>query len=131
MSSITVAPTASNASRRGVEASKLQSDIAIVGNSIKGTSKKISEDPGWEPDTWSLEESTGNFLVLDLKASEGETIKTKVQGGVHDEFVTVDDGFCIYRLTDTSSQKIVVQGEIGGKQSKNITYDLTKLTLET
>lgn len=127
MSSIAVKPTASGA-KNGVDVSDLMSGVTIVGTSIKGELKNYTAN-GWAPGTWPEDEQTGHYLVLDLASTdEGETIQTMVEGGKN-SWVTVTDGYCIYHLTDTSSQKIKVKGTIKGETSKDVTYGLKDLTL--
>lgn len=104
-------------------ASDFQSNILVKNEAISGTLKSvegITEFPEGEQD--------GHFLALALTAKEGTTIKTKVINGVHDE-VTVEDGFCLYRITDKDNQKIQVNYEGEGVKLTSV-YDLSGLVME-
>lgn len=73
-------------------------------------------------------EQSGHYLVLKLIPLEEATIKTKVIGGTTPE-VTVNDGFCVYRITDERKQKIQIS-TTKAEETKTKVYDLSKLLLE-
>lgn len=67
-------------------------------------------------------------MVLNLSSEDGE-IQTKVTGeGGGDTFVTVDDGFCVYRLK-SNKQKIEIKVTKNGHSMTEV-YDLSGLTFK-
>ena len=106
-------------------ASELQSGISITGIEIKGTVNKVSGIVNFVGD------NTDYHLVLKLTADGGVTIETKMTGGatVMKGYVTVDDGYCVYSVTDKDHQKIYVKASKDGKSIENV-YDLSGLVLE-
>ena len=114
-------------SKDGVEVSKLQTGISIQSTKITGTSNYYKERE-WSEGTWPENEQDGNYLVLELSSPNGGTVQTRVESGTHEEFITVSDGYCIYRLTNSATQKITVKN-VTEKGENVVTYDLTGLTL--
>ena len=105
-------------------AGDFQSDIVIKRDKITGTLKHQTDFPEFPE-----EEKDGYFLALALSAAEGVKITTKVINGVHDEEITVDDGFCVYRITDTDRQKVKVSFTKDGETVNKI-YTLKYLILK-
>ena len=93
---------------------------------IAGVLHKKDDFEAFNPS--DLAEQSGHYLVLKLTPLEEATIKTKIIGGTKPE-VTVDDGFCVYRITDEKKQKIQIS-TTKGEETKTKVYDLTKLLLE-
>lgn len=71
-------------------------------------------------------ESEGNFLALSLTAKSGVEITTGLINGNHG-MVKVTDGFCVYRITDKSKQKVKVEFKKDDVVETKV-YDLTGLT---
>jgi hypothetical protein len=57
-------------------------------------------------------------------------LKTELIGGVHGEKTLDPDGICIFRITDTETQKIKITASAGGESYSKI-YSLGGLTLES
>lgn len=93
---------------------------------IYGNLKNVAGYEQFNPS--APEQQSGHFLVLDLASEGGATIQTKIIGGDSEDWVTVDDGFCVYRIKNTQ-QKIVVK-TTKTEQSTERTYDLSNLILE-
>ena len=107
----------------GKNASDLQSGIVISESAITGTLEHVTGYEQFNPSDDS--EQSGNFLALSLTSSEGAEIKTQLVGGTKGE-VVVDDGFCVYRITDHESQKVKVTATKGDVVFTK-TYDLSGL----
>ena len=102
----------------------LQSGVSIIGDSILGTLNKVKFDAfSGDP-----EEQEGHYLALDMKSDNGTTIKTKVKNGRHDELKEVDDGYCIYFITDPKKQGIIVE-YTKGLHTETKEYDLSSVVL--
>ena len=112
----------------GVQASELQQDIKIDDEfeMISGILHKKEDFEEFNPS--DPDEQSGHYLVLKLTPLEEAIIKTKVIGGSKPE-VTVNDGFCIYRITDERNQKIQIS-TTKGEETKTKVYDLKRLILE-
>ena len=93
---------------------------------IYGNLKNITDYVQFDPS--APDKQSGHFLVLDLASEGGATIQTKVIGGDSEDWVTVDDGFCVYRIKNTQ-QKIAVK-TTKTEQSTERTYDLSNLILD-
>lgn len=74
------------------------------------------------------EKQKGTYLALAFKTAEGMSITTELVGGVHGP-VKVDDGFCVYRITDPATQSIKVVVSKGDSQ-ETIVYNLESLVCE-
>lgn len=122
MISLTVKPVDGGTNKYGKDIKDLQDGITIEGDEITGTLKYVT---GFDEFSSDPSEQEGNFLALDLSSEDGEEIITEVVNGTHGP-VTVDDGFCIYRITDKDTQSIKVTVTKGG-QSKIVQYGLTGL----
>lgn len=106
----------------------IQENIEIVGDKITGTLKHIAD---FTP-PFAEKDKKGYFISLDLDAAQGVKIKTKIykpESEQQKELVEVNDGFCVYKVSDKDTQKILVvfEGENGQKWSEE--YDLSGLTL--
>ena len=88
----------------GRNAEELQSDIEVRDDTITGTLKHID---GYSGFSGIPSEQSGNFLALSFEADEGSEIITELVNGTKGP-VKVDDGFCVYRLTDKETQTITV-----------------------
>ena len=88
-----------------LEVSKLQSGIEVGKNTITGTLMYVTDYTGFSGDT---SEQEGNFLALSLAAEDGVTITTELVNGKGLGPVTVTDGFCVYRITNPSTQIIKI-----------------------
>ena len=124
MISLTVKPVDGGTNKYGKDISDLQDGITIEGDEISGTLKYTKDFVK----AFGEDEKDGNFLALEISSDNGETITTEVVNGTHGP-VTVDDGFCIYRITDKDTQKIKITVS-KGDQSKVVQYGLTGLTCD-
>ena len=123
MISLTVKPVDGGTNKYGKDISDLQDGITIGGDEISGTLNHVTDFGNFSS---IVSEQEGNFLALEISSDNGETITTEVVNGTHGP-VTVDDGFCIYRITDKDTQKIKITVS-KGDQSKVVQYGLTGLT---
>ena len=74
-------------------------------------------------------DTANHHLVLKLE-SDGDKIETKMTGGdtkMHD-YVVVDDGWCVYSITNKGEQKIHVKVTKSNNSIEKV-YDLSNLTL--
>ena len=124
MISLTVKPVDGGTNKYGKDISDLQDGITIEGDEISGTLKYTKDFVK----AFGEDEKDGNFLALEISSDNGKTITTEVVNGTHGP-VTVDDGFCIYRITDKDTQKIKITVS-KGDQSKVVQYGLTGLTCD-
>ena len=76
------------------------------------------------------DEQNGHYLVLKLTSSDGTITTTKTGDGASEIPVSVKDGYCVYRITNASTQKIIVTAT-NEKGENSITYDLSGLILES
>lgn len=105
-------------------ASELQSDIMVGDDAITGTLKTVE---GYA--AFGAGEQDGHFLALSLDADGDEVeITTELVGGVHGE-VAVNDGFCVYRITNKNTQSVRVTFT-KDDESVTKTYSLSGLILE-
>lgn len=118
-----VTATDDSTERYGKQASDLQENIVISGNKITGNLKYVSDYTDFSKTT---EQQSGNFLALDLAATNQGTITTQLVGG-YGEPKPVTDGFCVYRITDPKSQKVSVTVS-KDEYSDTVVYDLSGLT---
>jgi len=112
----------------GLTAADLQSDIEITGNAITGTLAAVTGYTGFSGDS---EEQSGHYLALHFASvPEGATITCELTGGTTGHPVTLtDDGILIVRVTDKSSQTLVVVASAEGYGTRTVTYSLSGLTL--
>lgn len=105
-------------------ASELQSGVEVHDTWITGTLKKTVGYSLFDGD------NADHHLVLKLESSDAEKIETKMVGGatVMKDYVTVDDGFCVYSVTEKNKQKVFVKVTKGDKSTEYI-YSLSGLTL--
>lgn len=112
----------------GKTASDLQENIVVGNNAIVGTLNYISDYSS----AYGSGEDSGNYIVLHCAANvEGATLTAEVVGGVHGPQTLDDDGICIFRIADKSTQTIKVVASKDGYDSATKTFDLTGLTLES
>lgn len=111
----------------GIDADQLQSDIVIEDDQISGTLKYVTDYVGFN--ATEAAEQSGNYLALSLTANDGVEITTELVNGTKGP-VIVDDGICVYRITDNDLQKIKVTFTAGDNMIEKI-YDLTGLNCET
>lgn len=119
---VTVTAAGESETKYNVQVSELQENIVITDKAITGTLKYKENYEGFSSDPKMQE---GNFLALDFSATNEGTIKTQIIGGVSGP-KEVDDGYCVYRITDPKTQKISV---VVSKEdySETKTYDLSGL----
>lgn len=102
----------------------LQSDVWIDGTTIRGVLKYVD---GYSP---VPDDTAKHHLVLKLSADGAEKIETKMTGGplIMTDYVTVDDGWCVYSVSNKDIQKIYVKATKDGETLEKV-YDLIGLTL--
>lgn len=125
MIGLSVKPGDGGTSYYGKRGDELQSNVGISDTKITGSLKYVDGYSTFDQDT------SKHHLVLALTASDADKIETKMTGGstVMKSYVTVDDGYCVYSVTDKDKQKIYVRAT-KGKGSVEKVYDLSGLTLE-
>ena len=106
----------------------MQSGIAVSGNAISGTLKYV--DGGWDAGTWSVEESTGNYLAIKVASEEDAVITVELVNGVHGPVTLDADRNVVLRVTNSATQKVKVVSTVGGESATKI-FDLSGLTLES
>ena len=124
ITSLTVEAVDGETSCYGKQAKDLQSDIVISDDTITGTLNYVTGYEQFNPSDKS--EQSGNYIALSLTSDEDAEIKTQLIGGNKGEII-IDDGFCVYRITDHESQKIKVS-VTKGEDVVTKTYDLSGLT---
>lgn len=103
----------------------MQEDVSIVGNTIYGTLKHVTDYEGFDEDP---ELQNGNFLALKVDAPEGSTTYVELVGG-HSGPVELDsDMNIVLRIESTSEQHVRVT-VVTGDERYSKDYDLTGLTL--
>lgn len=126
MISVTVEADNGDTQYYGISANQLQDNVVVSGSAISGTLKWTES---YEQFSGNKAEQSGNYLVLKFTPTKDAKVTTMVQGGTMKKPVdATSDGYCVYRLTDTQTQKIDVT-VTKGKKTKTTTYDLTQLTL--
>lgn len=107
---------------------EFQSEVTVNDSDITGTllyAEYREAFPSHEP------LQTGHYLVLDLSADEEAEVQTELQGGdtVMKGLVDVDDGWCVYHITDPQTQKVRVVATRGSKVTEKL-YSLASLVLQ-
>lgn len=127
---LTVSPTDPTTTRYGKEVDDLQSNIEINEGSrqIVGTLRYVTGYTGWsgDPDLQS-----GNYLALDFAATPVDSVTTvEVIGGASEgNPITIDDGYCVFRITDRK-QRIKVRTVSGDNVIERV-YGLGSLKLKS
>lgn len=111
----------------GKTVSDLQEDIVISKNGVTGTVKYIADYSS----AYGAGEDSGNYLAIRCSTPgvEGATITVEVVGGLHGPTTLDEDGICICRITDKTTQTIKVVASKEGLDSDTVVLDLTGLTL--
>lgn len=117
-----VTATPGEIERYGKAVNLLQDKIVISEKKITGELKFVSDYQQFSKDA---EKQKGNFLALNLAATNGGTVKTQLLGGFGEE-KEVKDGWCVYRITDPKSQKVSVTVS-KDDYSETLIYDLSGL----
>lgn len=103
----------------------LQDSIEVNGTELLGVSNYVT---GFNmfPNT-----PNGNFIALKFTSDNGVTIKTKlVNAKETTDWQTLDsDGIMIVRITDKTTQSLIVRAEKDGKTTENI-FNLARLTID-
>ena len=112
----------------GKTVSDLQENIVISSEGVTGTVKYIDDYSS----AYGSGEDSGNYLVIHCSTPgiEGATITVEVVGGLHGPQTLDEDGICICRITDKSTQTIRVVASKEGYDSDTVELDLSELTLE-
>lgn len=119
---VSVTATAGTTQRYGKNASDLQENIVISGTTITGRLKYVESYSQFSKDA-SLQK--GNFLALDLAATNTGKITVEVIGGDSGP-KAVTDGFCVFRIANPKTQKISVTVS-KDSYSDTVIYDLSDL----
>ncbi len=120
---VTVTATDSGTSRYNKNASELQENITISDTKITGKLLYVDSYSDFSTDE---SKQKGNFLALDLTATNQGKIMTQLIGG-SGEPKEVTDGFCVYRITNPKTQKVSVTVS-KDTYSDTTVYDLSGLT---
>ena len=108
----------------GLTVDDLQENIVISGNAITGTLKYVDD----YSTAFSGEEASGNYLAIhaEVPGVEGVTLTVTVTNPS-----TLDeDGICVCRIRDKSTQTITVVASKEGYESVSKVFTLTGLTCE-
>lgn len=124
MISLSVTPGDRETSYYTKTGSEIQSGVHIHDTSIFGTLNKLEDYKTFDQDT------AQHHLVLKFSAKNADKLETKMTGGslVMKDYVTVDDGFCVYSVTEPETQKVYVKATKNGNSVEEI-YDLSGLVL--
>lgn len=124
MISLSVTPGDGETSYYEKTGNDLQSDVWVDGTTIRGVLNYVDD---YSP---VLGDTAKHHLVLKLSATGAEKIETKMTGGplIMKDYVTVDDGWCVYSVTNKDIQKIYVKVTKNGETLEKV-YDLIGLTL--
>ena len=112
----------------GLTAADLQEDIEITGTAISGTLKAVAGYTGFSGDS---ELQSGHYIALHFASvPEGATITCELTGGSTGHPVTLgEDGILVARVTDKSTQTLVVVASANGYATRTVVYDLSGLTM--
>lgn len=113
----------------GKTVNQLQSGITVGADSVSGTLLYVDDYTGFSPSTPELQ--TGNYLALHFETPDidNSTITVELVGGQFGPKDLDEDGICIFRVTDETTQKVKVTARADGFVSVTKTYKLTGLTL--
>lgn len=129
--SATAAPKASGDTVYEKKVSELQSDVRVNSNAISGTLHYVTGYTGFNSS--DAEEQEGYFLALDFdwEPTDG-TMTVELVGGTKGPVTLTDpsDKFCVFRITDETTQSIKVKNEPLEGDPYEHTYSLRYLTLE-
>ena len=108
----------------GYTVDELQDNIVIGTNAIIGTLKYIDDystafGPG---------EDSGNYIAIHASVPDVDDVTITVT--VTNPSVLDDDGICVLRIADKSSQTITVVASKEGYSDVTKVYDLSGLTVE-
>ena len=116
----------------GKRADELQTGIQVGEDSISGDLKYIEDYSEMFPSNPELQ--SGNYLALNFQVTPvNSKIEVELQGGTTTMkgLVEVTDGYCVFRITDPSTQKVhAVFTNSKGTKSVEKTYTLTELVLD-
>ena len=112
----------------GKSASDLQTGITVGDDAITGTLKYVADYSS----AFGSGEDSGNYIALHsaVPGVSGVTITLEVVNGSHGPSTLDDDGICIARIANKSTQTIKVVASKEGCESVTKTFSLTGLTLE-
>lgn len=101
----------------------------MSGNKITGTLHHVT---GFTDFSSLPEEQEGYYLVTHYipEPEEADIHVYKTDGTVGDKILSRPDLALVSRITNKETQKLIVYSELDGVKSKEITYDLSGLTLE-
>ena len=113
----------------GKTVNQLQSGITVGANSVSGTLLYVDDYTGFSPSTPELQ--VGNYLALHFETPDvaDSTITVELVGGQFGPKNLDEDGICIFRVTDETTQKIKVTATADGYTTSTKTYSLKGLTL--
>lgn len=129
--SVALAPESVDAEAFGVDASDMQTNLAVSGNAFTGTLKNISDGTVWDPGTWSAEESTGHFMFVKATGvPEGAVATIELYNGVHPAVTLDSDLNAVLRIANKDTQKLILTVKYNSVVETK-TYSLKGLTLAT
>ena len=130
--SATATPKAASDTVYGKQVSELQSNVVVNSDAILGTLHYVTGYTGFNGS--EVDEQSGNYLALDFdwEPTAGSTMTVELVGGEKGPVTLTDpdDKFCVFRITDETSQSIKVKVTDLDSGSYEHTYSLEYLTLE-
>lgn len=124
--SVVVSPDDGGTDRYGKKVSELQSGIKLHTSTYYGTLKyQDNYDIGLGEG-----KDKGYFFSLKFDNKGEHDIWTKLTNADRNDFVKVDDGFCVYRVTDPKKQHVIVQYRDGNTVLETQDYTLYGLELQ-
>ena len=106
MKTVTIEPDDSGSSRYGKSVKDLQTGISLHTGTYYGTLKHVTSYEEFSSDPTEKE---GYYFALKLTNDGEGDIYTMITNGKMKDFKKVDDGFCVYRIRDPKTQKILVE----------------------
>ena len=130
--SATATPKAASDTVYGKQVSELQSGVVVNSDAILGTLHHVTGYTGFNGS--EVDEQSGNYLALDFdwEPTAGSTMTVELVGGEKGPVTLTDpdDKFCVFRITNETTQSIKVKVVDSGSQTYEHTYSLEYLTLE-
>lgn len=126
---LNVEATAGTTSRYSKLVSTLQEDVVVHDNFITGTLKYVTGYTAFSNET---AKQSGNYLALDVSATDGATTTVEFLGGDGAGTPTdiTSDGWVVLRITNKRAQKVKFVTTVGGVTISKV-YSLANLVLET
>ena len=130
--SATATPKAASDTVYGKQVSELQSGVVVNSDAILGTLHHVTGYTGFNGS--EVDEQSGNYLALDFdwEPTSGSTMTVELVGGEKGPVTLTDpdDKFCVFCITNETTQSIKVKVVGPESQTYEHTYSLEYLTLE-